>query len=269
MTTRIEEIKGAEYDAARRIYMGSHALESFRRSPRRFQMEARGLVKPADSTAYAFGRAFHCYLLEGESAFFGRHVVSEGPINDRTGKPFGRDTKAFTDWLMVQAGEVITGEEFARIQSMAATVGEIAGTEILRGQGKPEVTIRGQMMGVDCQSRLDWLDVEARTFLDVKTCANLEDFERSFARFAYGRQLAFYREMLRGLGQGSDWRVLVLAIEKDEPFRGQVYQLMDSTLLVAREEVLRGLEQYRRVFGEFGEAVWPISYEFGNSVKVI
>jgi len=75
--------------------------------------------------------------------------------------------------------------------------------------------------------------------------------------------------MLRELGQGSDWKVYVLAIEKDEPFRGQMYQVMDSTLLVAREEVLRGLEQYRAVFNEFGDAVWPISFQYGRSMRVI
>jgi len=269
MSTRIENITATEYDAARRLYMGSHSLESFLRSPRRFQAEARGLVKSADSSAYAFGRAFHCWLLEGESTFLSRYLVSEGPINEKTGNPYGRETKAFQSWLAEQTCEIITGEEFARIQGMAASVGETFGSEILRGQGQPEVTIRGQMMGVDCQSRLDLLDVDAKSFVDVKTTASLDDFERSFARYSYGRQLAFYREMLRELGQGSDWRVYVLAIEKDEPFRGQMYQVMDSTLLVAREEILRGLEQYRAVFNEFGENVWPISFQFGRSIRVI
>ena len=269
MPTRIESITATEYDAARRLYMGSHSLESFIRSPRRFQLEAKGLVKAADSSAYAFGRAFHCWLLEGESTFLSRYLVSDGPINEKTGNPYGRDTKAFQAWLAEQTCELVTGEEFARIQGMAASVVETVGTSIFLGHGEPEVTIRGQMMGVDCQSRLDWLDVGTKTFCDVKTCANLEDFERSFAKYAYGRQLAFYREMLRELGQGSDWRVYVLAIEKDEPFRGQMYQVMDSTLLVAREEVLRGLEQYRAVFSEFGDAVWPISFQFGRSVRAI
>ncbi len=80
---------------------------------------AKGMLQDKDSSAYAFGRAFHCWFLEGEAAFHQRYVVSEGPINEKTLKPYGRDTKAFQEWMadnVMPGQELITGEEFSRIQ---------------------------------------------------------------------------------------------------------------------------------------------------------
>jgi hypothetical protein len=271
MGTRLEAVTGAEYDAARRKYMGSHSLERFRRSPLEFQLMAKGMMLDKDSSAYAFGRAFHCWFLEGEAAFHHRYVVSEGPINERTQKPFGRDTKAFQDWMAdnLQPGqELITGDEFHRIQQMAEATKETAGIEML-DEGKPEQTIRGDIFGVDCQSRLDFLNETEGYFVDVKTDAELDTFVYRFGKFGYARQLAFYREMVRALGTGQDWAVFVLAIEKESPFRSQMYRVMDSTLLAAREEVLQSLEQYKALRLRGDDFEWPISLVYGQKLEVI
>jgi hypothetical protein len=271
MGTRLEQVTPAEYDAARRKYMGSHSLERFRRSPLEFQLMAKGMLLDKDSSAYAFGRAFHCWFLEGEAAFHRRYVVSEGPINERTQKPFGRDTKAFTDWMAdnLQPGqELITGDEFHRIQQMADATKQTAGIEML-DDGEPEQTIRGDIFGVDCQSRLDWLNATGGYFVDIKTDAELDTFVYRFGKFGYARQLAFYREMVRALGTGQDWAVFVLAIEKESPFRSQMYRVMDSTLLAAREEVLQSLEQYKALWLRGDDFEWPISLVYGQKLEVI
>ncbi len=271
MGTRLEQVTAQEYDAARRTFMGSHSLERFRRSPLEFQLMSKGMIQDKDSSAYAFGRAFHCWFLEGKAAFYQRYVVSEGPINERTQKPFGRDTKAFQDWMAdnLQPGqELITGEEFSRIQQMAEATKETAGIEAFE-RGQPEVTIRGDIFGVDCQSRLDFFNATEGYFVDVKTDAELDTFVYRFGKFGYARQLAFYREMVRALGTGQEWSVFVLAIEKEMPFRSQLYRVMDSTLLAAREEVIRALDQYKQLRLREGEFEWPISLVYGQKVEVI
>jgi len=271
MGTRLETVTGAEYDAARRKYMGSHSLERFRKSPLEFQLMAKGMIQDKDSSAYAFGRAFHCWFLEGEAEFHHRYVVSEGPINEKTLKPYGRDTKAFSEWMsanVMPGQELITGEEFSRIQQMAEATKGTAGIQAFE-RGQPEVTIRGDIFGVDCQSRLDFLNATEGYFVDVKTDAELDTFVYRFGKFGYARQLAFYREMVRGLDTGHNWSVYVLAIEKEMPFRSQLYRVMDSTLLAAREEVIQALDQYKQLRLREDDFEWPISLVYGQKVEVI
>jgi hypothetical protein len=65
----------------------------------------RGIIDRApgvDSTFYeesAFDEAFRTMLLDVEEEFEARYQVTAGPINPKTGAPYGRETKAFAQWL--------------------------------------------------------------------------------------------------------------------------------------------------------------------------
>jgi hypothetical protein len=75
--------------------------------------------------------------------------------------------------------------------------------------------------------------------------------------------------MVRALGTGHEWSVFVLAIEKEMPFRSQLYRVMDSTLLAAREEVIQALDQYKQLRLREDNSEWPISLVYGQKVEVI
>jgi hypothetical protein len=87
----------AVYAAKRADHLSSHALADFRKSPWLYRKKQLGLIPDSDSTAYLLGRAAHCLILEGQDEFDARFAVG-GPVNPKTGRPFGRDTKAFTAW---------------------------------------------------------------------------------------------------------------------------------------------------------------------------
>ena len=59
------------------------------------------------------GRAAHCLILEGRNAFDREYVVTDGPINPRTGESYGRNTKTFAEWAATQEREIISGKDFS------------------------------------------------------------------------------------------------------------------------------------------------------------
>ncbi|NLF17831.1 MAG: hypothetical protein GX595_11330, partial [Lentisphaerae bacterium] len=85
------------YHARAGDFLSSHLLADFRRCPELFHRKQLGLIPDEDSPAYALGRAAHTLILEGPEAFAAEYAVG-GPVNPRTGLPFGRATKAFQEW---------------------------------------------------------------------------------------------------------------------------------------------------------------------------
>ena len=63
----------------------------------------------------ALGRAAHCLILEGRMAFDDQYLVSDGPVNAKTGEAFGRTTKSYSDWLDAQTKEVLSCRDYGFI----------------------------------------------------------------------------------------------------------------------------------------------------------
>ena len=110
----------SEYHARSRSgeFMSSHLLADFRESPALYRKKVTGEIEDKDSSAFVIGRAAHCLILEGRKAFDRDYVVSDGPINPRTGEAYGRTTKAFTEWAATQDREVISGKDFGFISQL-------------------------------------------------------------------------------------------------------------------------------------------------------
>ena len=100
-TDRLISIPAEEYHAASRSgqYMSSHLLADFRESPELYRRKTNGEITEGESPALALGRAAHCLILEGHAAFDEQYVVAEGPVNPKTGEPYGKSTKAYAEWL--------------------------------------------------------------------------------------------------------------------------------------------------------------------------
>lgn len=77
-------------------FLGSHALADFRACPETYRQKRAGLIPGMDSEAFAFGRAAHTRILEGAETMRARYAIG-GPINPKTGQPYGAGTKAYND----------------------------------------------------------------------------------------------------------------------------------------------------------------------------
>ena len=93
----LEAEPAAQYHAKADRYLSSHQLLDFIRCPWLHRKKAVGLIEDSDSASYLIGRAAHTLILEGRDAFEAAFALG-GPINEKTGKPFGAATKAFAEW---------------------------------------------------------------------------------------------------------------------------------------------------------------------------
>lgn len=226
------------YHAQAGKYLSSHLLAEFRRNPLLFHKKELGLVQDQDRPAYVLGRAAHVLILEGREAYEQAYAFG-GPINPKTGQPFGSRTKAFQDWAQEQGKPVLDDEQAALIESLNVSVRAHPHAAALLANGIAEGVIRAEFCGLPCQARLDWLNPE-RGIVDLKTCDNLDWLQMDARSYGYAHQLAFYRSLASTV-TGERLPVYLIAVEKREPLRTGVWRLSEEVLGLAQKENEEGI----------------------------
>jgi len=261
------------YHAKARDHLSSHALADFRRCPLLFRRKELGLVPERDSAAYRVGRAAHTLILEGRERFGASYAVG-GPINPRTGNPYGAGTKAFAAWAQRSGKEVLSDADAAQIEQMHAAVRDHAIARELLSRGVAEGVVRTEYAGHHCQARIDWLRPPCRVacrgnvperfqghfrggLVDLKTCDRLDTFEIDLAAFGYPHQLAFYRALVER-ACGIELPVYLIAVEKREPYRCGVWRLPNRVLDRAQAENEAAMAELAACRAT---DTWPTRYE--------
>ncbi|MCK6466520.1 MAG: PD-(D/E)XK nuclease-like domain-containing protein, partial [Phycisphaerae bacterium] len=129
------------YHAKAKDFLSAHALNEFRRCPLLYRKKELGLVPERDTTAYLVGRAAHVLILEGRKRYEHEFAVG-GPLNPKTGKPFGSNTKAFAEWAERQSKPVLSDTHAALVEQMAAAVQEHLFAKELFSEGVAEGVVR-------------------------------------------------------------------------------------------------------------------------------
>jgi len=246
----------AQYHAQAGRYLTSHQLQDFIKCPWLYRKKSVGLIEDADSASYLIGRAAHVRILEGRDAFESVFALG-GPINEKTGKPYGAGTKAFADWAAIQGKPVLSHEQVDLVEQMASGVAMNDEAVALLLYGRAEGVVRAEYCGTPCQIRIDWLHPN-RGIVDFKTCDDLTWFESDARRYGYHRQVAFYRAVLAQALGGNLVPVHLIAVEKKEPFRCGVWRVGDDTLAQAQRENEAAI---RRLLVCRERDEWPTGYE--------
>jgi len=233
------------YHAKGKDYLSAHALAEFRRCPLLYRKKELGLVPERDSTAYLVGRAAHTLILEGRQHYEREYAVG-GPINPKTGNPYGSNTKAFAEWAERQGRPVLSDTQAATVEQMAAAVHDHLFARELFADGVAEGVVRCEYAGHRCQARIDWINpVEGRGIVDLKTADELDSFEMAIRAFDYLHQLAFYRALIAETS-GHVLPVHIVAVEKREPFRCGVWQIAPAVLDQAQQENEEAMQDLQR-----------------------
>ena len=252
----ILEVEPAEqYHAKASEYLSSHQLMDFVRCPLLYRRKALGQIEDKDSPAYLLGRAAHVRILEGRDVYETQFALG-GPINPRTGKPYGSNTQAFRGWAEAQGKPVLSHDQVDLIEMMATGVASNNKAVDLLLYGRSEGVLRAGYCGTPCQIRIDWTHPH-RGIVDFKTADDLAWFESDARRYGYHRQMAFYRAVL---AQVIDQYVPVhlVAVEKKQPFRCGVWLVSEDTLAIAQREneaAIRWLQVCHQ------RDHWPTGYE--------
>lgn len=246
----------AHYHAQADRFLSSHQLLDFIKCPWLHRKKSVGLIEEAESASYLIGRAAHVRILEGRDAYKAAFALG-GPINEKTGKPFGAGTKAFAEWAEVQGKPVLSREQVDLVAQMFSGVEMNDEAVALLLYGRAEGVVRADYCDTPCQIRIDWLNPH-RGIVDFKTCDDLTWFEADARRYGYHRQVAFYRAVLAQALGGTLAPVHLIAVEKKEPFRCGVWRVGDDTLDQAQRENEAAI---RRLLVCRVRDEWPTGYE--------
>lgn len=236
--------------------MSSHLLADFRRSPLLYHKKICGIVPEVDSVAFRTGRAAHCLILEGDESFRSAYQIADGPINPRTGEPYGRQTKAYAEWAECQAKPAIGTKDHSFLQTLKNSVYAHREAMRLLEDGVAECVSRADYCGVPCQIRLDWFN-PGEGIVDLKTCDSLQFFESDCRRYGYIGQMAFYRSVFFRT-TGRLFPVYLIAVEKNEPYSTGVWRIHPDALARAEQENADTLAFYDACRSA---NVWPSGYE--------
>lgn len=263
-------IQEKEYHAASEAgeYLSSHNLADFRTCPAIYKAKKDGLIPRTSSEAFAVGSAAHCLILEGVAVFNERYMVTDGPVNPKTGKPFGRETNAFREWAAGIDKPMVSNEEFASICGMADAI-DAHECRFAIQYGIPEAVVRTNYAGRPCQIRMDNFacryDKETGTLgglsiIDLKTCQDIDSFERDARWYGYAYQLAFYRSVLAAASGVNEDAIetCIIAVEKKAPYRVGYWTYLNGALheaTVQNEIAIENLKQAET------SDTWPTGYE--------
>lgn len=243
------------YRSRRREFLTSHQLIDYTHCPLLYKQKQAGLVAETIGEHYLLGSATHCLTLEGRQEFERQFVVG-GPINPKTDRPFGRDTKAYEAWAAEQGKPCLSDDQFALCCQLASAVKSHKLAASLLNEGVAEGVLRVNYGGVPCQIRVDWFH-PTLGIVDLKTCENLDNFEADAAKYHYVQQMAFYRAVL-GEVTGDYVPVSLIAVEKREPYRVGVWTIAIHDLLDAEEANCRAICELRMCRQS---NTWPTRYE--------
>lgn len=204
----------------------------------------------------AVGTAAHTLIFQSRQVLDLMFAIG-GPINEKTGKEYGRDTKAFETWLAEQGKQdVLRVDELNRALAIAHAVQSdpITGPAIAACKDRELSIVAPIGDGVLCKGRID--GIGAGMLLDLKTTGrgiSEEDFQRSLASRGYGIQAALYRQLCDTLGIPVI-DVAYIVAESEPPYCARLFRLKDE-VLADYDELLPGLiDRYARCI-ETGN--WP------------
>lgn len=186
-------------------------------------------LRPALSEAMSTGRAMADFLALSPKGFLETYVVADGPVNPKTGKPYGADTKAYAEWRAQLDKSPVSLEQFNMFGKMAAAYEDHAFVKSLAEYSNVRnVTLRANLHGVDCACVVDslYLGNDTVVAVDVKTTSDLCGFMRSADALHYREQQALIRHILEANGILSP-QIRIAAIEKGPLPRCGVFGVQD------------------------------------------
>ena len=196
------------------------------------------------------GEAIHTAILEPDS--FANRYDDDAPINPRTEKPYGTDTKKFEEWAAACEARGVRPlppglmEHYEAIGA-AVHAHPVAGPLIRSTKHEVSIQWRHGPTGLLLKGRPDAVGETKDGLILVDLKSTRSAAPQRFGRDAYTNgyvwQLATYRMGLQAVTQQEVAQVLVLAIEKQPPYGVALYEAGPGDLAMGEDQVTDALRQ--------------------------
>lgn len=231
----IDVITAEEYERGRDEFMSAHKLADYMRCQHLFKaLHVTKEERIESSQKMHIGTLLHCSVLEPEE--YSELYAIGGPINPKTGKEYGQETKKWKDAEEKLGREIISLAESEEINAMTEAVYEDKNaSRILEVCTEREVAIRCNLENMQFQGRPDAYGIidGSLVLCDLKTCKSL-DFMFDLCERFYGTQLAVYSLMLEQckqlIGEFKRIEPVIIAVEKRNAPRVGIFQMTQQTL---------------------------------------
>lgn len=191
-----------------------------------------------ESPSLSFGTAMHYAILEPE------HYESCKEIEPT----LRRNTNAYKAWRESLPDEaiVVSAEFDEQVQQVKDRLVE-TGLSSLFAQGEPELSVFAEVQGVKLKCRPDWLDLQNRRIIDLKTTRDLKWFGADARKLCYGLSAVHYKEILahETKTQPSDWEYVFVCVENQAPFDTDWYILSKETEARSQAQWQDGIDLYQ------------------------
>lgn len=205
-------------------------------------------LRPALSESMTVSRVFTDFLNMSGAEFMSAYVVADGPVNPKTGKPYGMDTKAYAEWRAGLDKEPVSTAQMSMFGTMATAFlshGYVKALE-LGGYGESRnVVVAANVAGVDCMCKVDRLFAhpdKGAVAVDVKSTGDLCAFCRSADSMHYREQQALMFMILSAGGFGQEVQTRIAAVERGPMPRCGIFGVGELQKVV--ERVATALQGY-------------------------
>jgi len=230
----LHQVPDADYHQRAEGIISKGALDLVHRSPAHYRAWLDGATEE-DTPTLAFGRSFHCALLEPER-FARTHVelpdfgyLLKHDESGTTAEQGKANKERRNAWRSANAGMTwVEPADWTRVVGMCESVRRHPLASRVLSGGAAEQTIRwtDPETGLVAKARADYVRLSHRMIADVKSCqdASREAFRRDVAKYRYHVQNALYRMGFQALKIPVE-HFLFIAVEKEPPYAVAVYSL--------------------------------------------
>lgn len=209
-------------------------------------------IEQEETAALIFGRAYHCFRLEGQTEFTKRFRVKPEGFDGRT-----REGKAWAAENDIPGIDLLSHTQMQAIVSMYDAVSRHPQAAKAFTDGKPEQSMftRDPVTNIWLKCRPDWLGADSRFLPNLKTtiCAKADAFEVDAHRRGYHQSAALTQDIARAVGIEDPVPYLVIQ-EKTPPYLVEIATFEDEALEWGRILNRKAIDTFAHCM-EAGE--WP------------
>lgn len=234
-TGEFPNLSNSEYYCIKAL--NSSSIKFGEKSPLHTDLALQGKLKSVKKE-FNFGSEFHYMLFEPET-FEKDFYISDKHLGDKL--KTDKEQKAFEQVIKGKGRKRIDAREGEKMKrSMESLSKHPYIRNLIEQKGTIETTLvwKDSFTGLNCKCKIDKL-IHNDFIIDLKTTKDAckHHFNKDFKNYNYAIQAAFYLDGYKTLfGEDKKIEFVFIAIDKEEPYLCELYEVSEKTLNEAREK---------------------------------